>query len=75
MVRTVPQLLSQRFGPNHCGYTTKQCADISDVKGGSPWGAATIAGANGSRQHSPEEVAQARFQGKHVATIAAKLRG
>jgi NAD(P)H dehydrogenase (quinone) len=49
-------------------------ADISELKGGSPYGAATIAGADGSRQPSAKELAMARFQGKHVATIAAKLK-
>jgi NAD(P)H dehydrogenase (quinone) len=56
-------------------YACPELADISEVKGGSPWGAATIAGADGSRQPSAKELAQARFQGKHVATITAKLRG
>ncbi len=54
-------------------YACPELADISEVKGGSPWGAATIAGADGSRQPSAKELAQARFQGKHVATIAAKV--
>jgi NAD(P)H dehydrogenase (quinone) len=56
-------------------YACQTLADISEVKGGSPWGAATIAGADGSRQPSAKELAQARFQGKHVATITAKLHG
>ena len=56
-------------------YTCPELADISEVKGGSPWGAATIAGADGSRQPSEKELAQARFQGRHVAQIAAKLKG
>jgi len=54
-------------------YACPELADISEVKGGSPWGAATIAGADGSRQPSVKELAQARFQGRHVAGIAAKL--
>ncbi len=54
-------------------YACPELADISEVKGGSPWGAATIAGADGSRQPSEKELAQARFQGKHVASIAAQL--
>ena len=54
-------------------YACPELADISEVKGGSPWGAATIAGADGSRQPSAKELAQARFQGRHVATIAKKL--
>ncbi len=54
-------------------YSCPELADISEVKGGSPWGAATIAGADGSRQPSEKELAQARFQGRHVASIAARL--
>lgn len=54
-------------------YSCPELADISEVKGGSPWGAATIAGSDGSRQPSQKELAMARFQGKHVATIVAKL--
>ena len=56
-------------------YSCPELADISEVKGGSPWGAATIAATDGSRQPSEKELAQARFQGRHVAQIAAKLRG
>lgn len=55
-------------------YACPELADISEVKGGSPWGAATIAGADGSRQPSAKELAQARFQGRHVANIAKKLQ-
>lgn len=55
-------------------YACPELADISEVKGGSPWGAGTIAGADGSRQPSAKELAQARFQGQHVAKITAKLR-
>ena len=54
-------------------YACPELTDISEVKGGSPWGAATIAGPDGSRQPSPKELAQAKFQGSHVAKIAAKL--
>jgi len=54
-------------------YACPELADISEVKGGSPWGAATIAGADGSRQPSTKELAQARFQGAHVAKITSKL--
>ncbi|MDB5337480.1 MAG: wrbA [Planctomycetaceae bacterium] len=56
-------------------YACPELSDISEVKGGSPWGAATIAGPNGSRQPSAKELAQARFQGHHVASIAKKLFG
>jgi NAD(P)H dehydrogenase (quinone) len=55
-------------------YACPELADISELKGGSPWGAATIAGADGSRTPSVKELAMARFQGAHVAKIATKLR-
>lgn len=48
---------------------------LSEITGGSPYGASTIAGGDGSRQPSANELAGARFQGRHVATIAAKLAG
>ena len=48
--------------------------DMADITGGSPYGASTIAGADGSRQPSDSELAGARFQGRHVADIANKLR-
>ena len=54
-------------------YACPELADVSEVKGGSPWGAATIAGPDGSRQPSAKELAQARFQGQRVASIAKKL--
>ena len=48
---------------------------LDEVTGGSPYGASTIAAGDGSRQPSENELAGARFQGKHVAGIAAKLKG
>ena len=45
----------------------------TEISGGSPYGASTIAAGDGSRQPSENELAGARFQGKHVAEIAAKL--
>ena len=46
-----------------------------EITGGSPYGASTIAGGAGERMPSENELAAARFQGKHVAEIAAKLKG
>ncbi|MEW6670977.1 MAG: NAD(P)H:quinone oxidoreductase [Thermodesulfobacteriota bacterium] len=46
---------------------------IDEITGGSPYGASTIAGGRGERLPSENELAAARFQGKHVASIAAKL--
>lgn len=48
---------------------------VAEVTGCSPYGASTIADGNGSRQPSANELAGARFQGAHVAAIAAKLAG
>ncbi len=56
-------------------YALPETTDISEVRGGSPLGAATLAGADGSRQPSEKELKLARFQGEHVAKIAAKLKG
>ena len=54
-------------------YSEARLMDNSQVSGGSPYGATTIAGPDGSRQPSEHELAMARSQGAHVAAIAAKL--
>jgi len=46
---------------------------IDEISGGSPYGASTIAGGKGERMPSENELAAARWQGRHVARIAAKL--
>ncbi len=46
---------------------------IDEITGGSPYGASTIAGGQGERMPSDNELAAARFQGQHVAAIAKKL--
>ena len=48
---------------------------VDEVRGGSPYGATTIAAGDGSRQPHPDELAGARYQGKRIADIAAKLFG
>ncbi|CAO3435004.1 NAD(P)H:quinone oxidoreductase [Azospirillum doebereinerae] len=48
---------------------------VSEVMGNSPYGASTIAGGDGSRQPSAVELDGARYQGRHVAEITAKLHG
>ena len=55
------------------GYGIEEQFDISKVSGGTPYGAATIAGGDGSRHPDDRELKIARFQGEHVAGIAAKL--
>ncbi len=47
---------------------------MDEITGGSPYGASTLAGADGSRQPSENELAGAHFQGRHVAEIAARLK-
>ncbi len=54
-------------------YSFKEQMTLDEIVGGAPYGATTIAGGQGQRQPSAKELAGARFQGKHVAQIAAKL--
>jgi NAD(P)H dehydrogenase (quinone) len=46
---------------------------MDEVSGGTPYGASTLAGADGSRQPSENELEGARYQGRHIAEIAAQL--
>ncbi len=57
------------------GYTNPALFDISQVGGGTPYGASTIAGGDGSRQPDERELGIAKHQGEHVASIAVKLKG
>src|SRR6202158_3957341 len=54
-------------------YSAAGLTAMAEISGGTPYGATTIAGADGSRQPSKNELDVARFQGGHVAEIAAKL--
>ena len=56
-------------------YTVPELTNMKEITGGSPYGASTLAGGDGSRQPSENELTIARFQGKHVAQIAKKLFG
>ena len=56
-------------------YSEARQMSMAEITGGSPYGSSTITGGDGSRQPSENELAIARFQGKHVAQIAAKLKG
>lgn len=55
------------------GYGQPSQFDVSRVKGGTPYGATTLAGGDGSLQPAAEDLALARFQGEYVAGFAAKL--
>jgi NAD(P)H dehydrogenase (quinone) len=54
-------------------YTFEGQSRIDEMTGCSPYGASTIAGPSGGRLPSENELAGARFQGRHVASIAKKL--
>ncbi len=55
-------------------YSEARQMTIDEITGGSPYGASTITGGDGKRMPSENELAIARFQGKHVAEIAARLK-
>jgi NAD(P)H:quinone oxidoreductase type IV len=55
-------------------YSEARQTTLTEISGGSPYGASTITGGDGSRMPSENELAMARFQGRHVATIADQLR-
>ena len=54
-------------------YSCTELMNLEEITGGSPYGAGTIAGGRGERQPTENELAIARFQGRHVTQIAAKL--
>jgi len=54
-------------------YSETRQTTLEEITGGSPYGASTIAAGDGSRMPSENELAMARFQGHHVATITKKL--
>jgi NAD(P)H dehydrogenase (quinone) len=55
-------------------YSQQGLVNMSEITGGSPYGASTLAGSDGSRMPSENELTIARFQGRHVADIAARLK-
>jgi NAD(P)H dehydrogenase (quinone) len=56
-------------------YSETRQSTVDEITGGSPYGASTIAAPDGSRMPSENELAIARFQGRHVAAMAKKLAG
>jgi NAD(P)H dehydrogenase (quinone) len=54
-------------------YSEARLLNMAEITGGSPYGAGTLAGADGKRAPSENELAIARFQGRHVTQIAKKL--
>ena len=71
----VPTLLHHGMVVVGLPYAFQGQMGVDEIKGGSPYGASTITDGDGSRQPSKAELDGARYQGKHVASIAAKLHG
>jgi NAD(P)H dehydrogenase (quinone) len=69
----LPPLLHLGFVIVGLPYSFQGQMGVTEVMGNSPYGASTIAGGDGRRQPSPIELEGARYQGQHVAEIAAKL--
>src|SRR5205823_2550413 len=55
-------------------YAARELATMAEITGGPPYGAGTLAGPTGDRQPTANELAIARYQGRHVTRIAAKLK-
>jgi NAD(P)H dehydrogenase (quinone) len=70
-----PTLLHQGMIVVGLPYAEQRQMGLDEIKGGSPYGASTITGGKGERMPSEQELGMARFQGRHVTTIAAKLFG
>jgi NAD(P)H dehydrogenase (quinone) len=56
-----------------CPYAAGELLNLDGISGGSPYGAGTIAGPKGERHVTDNERKIARFQGRHVAEVAARL--
>ena len=70
----IPTLLHHGMVVVGLPYAFQGQMGVDEIKGGSPYGASTITGGDGSRMPSENELSAARYQGKHVAQIAAKLK-
>ena len=73
ILTTLPVLLHHGMVVVGLPYSYQGQSGVDQIRGGSPYGASTIAAGDGSRQPSEIDLDGARFQGKHVAQIAAKL--
>ncbi|MCG7392392.1 NAD(P)H:quinone oxidoreductase [Microvirga sp. ACRRW] len=75
ILTTLPVLLHHGMVVVGLPYSFQGQMGVDQIRGGSPYGASTIAAGDGSRQPTEIDLDGARFQGKHVAQIAAKLAG
>ena len=71
----IPTLLHHGMIVVGLPYSEQRQTGLDEIKGGSPYGASTIAGSQGERMPSEQELGMAQFQGRHVAEIAKKLFG
>ncbi len=71
----IPTLLHHGMVVVGLPYSESRQMGLDEIKGGSPYGASTITGGQGERLPSEQELGMARFQGRHVATIASRLAG
>jgi NAD(P)H dehydrogenase (quinone) len=73
ILTTLPVLLHHGMVVVGLPYSYQGQSGVDQIRGGSPYGASTIAGGDGSRQPTEIDLDGARYQGRHVAQIAAKL--
>ena len=73
IISTLTQLLHHGMVVVGLPYAWAGQMTLDEITGGSPYGASTITGGDGSRQPSANELDGARFQGRHLAQIAAKV--
>jgi NAD(P)H dehydrogenase (quinone) len=75
ILSTLPVLLHHGMIVVGLPYSAQGQMRLDEITGGSPYGASTIAGPDGSRKPSANELELARFQGRHVTEIAARQAG
>jgi NAD(P)H dehydrogenase (quinone) len=73
IMSTITQLLHHGMVIVGLPYAWAGQMKLDEITGGSPYGASTITGGDGSRQPSANELEGARYQGRHTAQIAAKI--
>ncbi|KAL9655214.1 hypothetical protein ABK040_008989 [Willaertia magna] len=73
ILTSIPPLLHLGFIYVGLPYSCTTQTGLDEIKGGSPYGASTIAGAKGERLPSEQEREMARYQGKHATSIGKRL--
>lgn len=73
ILTTIPTLLHHGMVVVGLPYSFTGQLGLDEIKGGSPYGASAVVGVDGERMPTPIELAGARYQGRHVATIAGQL--